>query len=148
MDLTQGVSVQIHLETYVTQEGETEKHVFDQPGTLIQIGDTLYLRYREVNEQEGTDYPVTLRLRANGDVQLSRGSSDTDVEMKLHFASERRVVTRYRTPYGVIPVETVTPRLDVRMTESPLAGEIYIEYQLSGNGTPLGNYRLRLIFSA
>ncbi|WP_179394237.1 DUF1934 domain-containing protein [Lacticaseibacillus absianus] len=147
MDLAHGVSIQIHLETYVEQEGTTEKHVFDEPGTLVQVGDTLYIRYREVDPAAGTDYPVTLKLRGDGSVQLARGASDADTHLRLHFANERRILTRYRTPYGDIPVETVTPRLDVRLTEAPLSGEIYIEYELLANGEHLGNYRMRLQFS-
>ncbi|WP_225046609.1 DUF1934 domain-containing protein [Lacticaseibacillus kribbianus] len=148
MDLTHGVPITLHLETFVEQDGATEKHVFDEPGTLVAMGGTLYIRYREVDPEQNTDYPVTLKLRDDGSVQLARGASDADMNLRLHFANDRRILTRYRTPYGVIPVETVTPRLDVRMTEDPLAGEVYIEYQLFGNGEHLGNYRLHLQFSA
>ena len=148
MDLSHGIPVSIHLETYVTQEGETEEHVFNEPGTIVELNDTLYIRYREINEKEHTDYPVTLKLRSDGDVQLSRGGSNDDMQLKLHFANEKRILTQYRTPYGMIPVETITPRLDVRITDDPLAGEIYIEYQLFANGENLGNYRMRLLFQA
>ncbi|WP_262314985.1 YwiB family protein [Lacticaseibacillus parakribbianus] len=148
MDLTHGIAITLHLETFVEQDGETEKHVFDEPGTLVAMGGTLYIRYREVDPTAGTDYPVTLKLRTDGSVQLSRGASDAETNLRLHFANDRRILTRYRTPYGDIPVETVTPRLDVRMTEDPLAGEVYIEYQLFGNGEHLGNYRLHLQFTA
>lgn len=148
MDLTQGLPVSIHLETYVTQDGETASHVFDEPGTAVQIGDTLYLRYKEINSAENTAYPVTMRLRPNGTVQLTRGSESDDTHLRLHFENERRVVTRYRTPYGVMPVETVTPRLDIDVEDDPFRGEVYIEYELFGAGNSLGNYRLRLQFSA
>lgn len=148
MDLTHGIPITLHLETYVTQENETEKHQFDEPGTLVQLGDTLYLRYREIDPEAGTDYPVTMKLRGTGDLQLTRGGSEDDTQLKLHFANERRILTRYRTPYGIIPVETITPRLDVRLTDAPLAGEIYVEYQLNANGDHLGDYRLLLQFSA
>ncbi|KRK70427.1 DUF1934 domain-containing protein [Lacticaseibacillus nasuensis] len=148
MDLAHGIPITLHLETYVTQDDGTEKHVFDEPGTLVQLGDTLYIRYREIDEAAGTDYPVTMKLRGDGDIQLTRGGSADDTQLKLHFANERRVLTRYRTPYGIIPVETITPRLDVRLTDSPLAGEIYVEYQLNANGAHLGDYRLRLLFTA
>ncbi|HAJ53849.1 MAG TPA: DUF1934 domain-containing protein, partial [Lactobacillus sp.] len=37
MDLSQGVPIQIHLETFVTQGDDTETHVFDEPGTLVQM---------------------------------------------------------------------------------------------------------------
>ncbi|MFD1486061.1 DUF1934 domain-containing protein [Lacticaseibacillus baoqingensis] len=148
MDLSRGIPVTIHLETYVTQDDQSEEHVFDETGSLVELNDTLYIRYRELNEAEGTDYPVTLKLRGDGDIQLTRGGSEDDMQLKLHFANERRILTRYRTPYGIIPVETVTPRLDVRLTEAPLAGEIYVEYQLFANGDHLGNYRMRLQFTA
>ncbi len=146
--MTHGVPISIHLETFVTQDGDTEHHVFDEPGTLVQLNDTLYIRYREEDKEAGTNYPVTLKLRGNGEVQLSRGSANDDIELKLHFANERRVLTQYRTPFGVIPVETVTPRLDVRMTTAPLAGEIYIEYQLFAQNQHVGDYRMRLLFNA
>lgn len=77
-----------------------------------------------------------------------RDSSNGDTQLKLFFANEKRVLTRYRTPYGIIPVETVTPRIDVRMTTEPVAGEVYIEYQLFANNQHLGDYRLRLQFNA
>lgn len=148
MDLSRGIPVTIHLQTYVTQEGQTEEHVFDEPGSVVELNDTLYIRYREINEEEHTNYPVTLKLRGDGDVQLTRGGSEDDMQLKLHFANEKRILTRYRTPYGMIPVETVTPRLDVRITNTPLAGEIYIEYELFANGDHLGNYRMNLQFMA
>ena len=148
MDLSQGVPIQIHLETFVTQGEDNETHVFDEPGTWVQMGNALYIRYQEVDEDAGTSMPVTMKLREDGDVQLSRGSSNGDTQLKLFFANEKRVLTRYRTPYGIIPVETVTPRIDVRMTTEPVAGEVYIEYQLFANNQHLGDYRLRLQFNA
>ena len=112
------------------------------------MGNALYIRYQEVDEDAGTSMPVTMKLREDGDIQLSRGSSNGDTQLKLFFADEKRVLTRYRTPYGIIPVETVTPRIDVRMTTEPVAGEIYVEYELFANRQHLGNYRLRLQFKA
>ena len=41
MDLSHGIPVSIHLETYVTQEGETEEHVFNEPGTIVELNDTI-----------------------------------------------------------------------------------------------------------
>ncbi|KRO17280.1 DUF1934 domain-containing protein [Lacticaseibacillus saniviri] len=148
MDLSSGIPIQIHLETYVTQEGETEQHLFDEPGTLVQMGDNLYIRYQETDEESGTTYPVTLKVQGDGDIQLSRGASDSDTQLKLHFVNERRIITRYRTPYGVIPVETATPRIDMEFTDDPVSGEIYVEYQLFANEQHLGDYRMRLLFNA
>jgi len=148
MDQTQGIPVQIHLETFVTQDEETEQNIFDEPGTVVQLGDSLYIRYQETDDETGTTMPVTLKIKGPDDVSLSRGSSEGDTQLKLHFVNERRIVTRYRTPYGIIPVETATPRMDMQLQENPFGGEVYIEYQLYANNEHVGDYRLRLIFNA
>ena len=73
--------------------------------------------------------PVTMELREDGDVQLSRGSSNGDTQLKLFFANERRADAIAQRTVS-FRLETVTPRIDVRMTTEPVAGEVYIEYQL------------------
>ncbi|KRN27893.1 hypothetical protein IV38_GL001732 [Lactobacillus selangorensis] len=148
MAMTTGTPIAIHLETHVTQNGETEKHVFDEKGQLVQIGQSLYIRYKETSEDDGSLIPVTLKIEQNGDIQLSRGDTNGSTHMKLFFAQGKKVLTRYRTPYGIIPVETVTPNMRIRIKNQPVSGEIYVEYQLFAEGQHLGDYQLSLIFTA
>lgn len=147
MDMTRGVPVQIHLETWVNQDGNNEHHEFNEPGQLVQMGDTLYVRYREQTDGDAT-VPVTFKIAGTDSVMLTRGTAETDTRLQLQFEAEKAVVARYTTPYGVIPVQTVTPRMDVVFTDDPLNGEVYIEYRLDANQQHLGDYRLHLNFTA
>lgn len=148
MELSASLPIMIHLETIVQQNGDSTQHVFDEPGQLVQVGRSLYIRYKETSEDDGSQIPVTMKLESDGDVKLTRGAQSTGQRLQLHFSRNTRVIARYQTPYGIIPIETATPRLDVRIKERPVSGEIYIEYQLFGGNDHLGDYRLRLAFTA
>lgn len=148
MDLTNATPIEIHLETLVKQEGDTTKHVFDEPGQLVQMGDTLYFRYSEIDQDTGAKTPVMIKVMADGDVQLSRLSHQDGVNLKLFFSLGNRMIAQYKTPFGVIPVETVTPKLHFRMKNRPVSGELYIEYQLFAGETHIGDYQLQLQFTA
>ncbi|WP_155287077.1 DUF1934 domain-containing protein [Lacticaseibacillus zhaodongensis] len=145
MDMSRGVPVQVHVETWVDQDGEKEHHQFDEPGQVVQLGDTWYVRYIEPGDEH---LPVTFKIQGTEAVTLIRGSSNNDTHVRLQFIAEKQVTAQYHTPYGVIPVETITPRMDVALNNEPTGGEAYIEYRLSANGQHIGDYRLRLLFNA
>jgi uncharacterized beta-barrel protein YwiB (DUF1934 family) len=48
----------------------------------------------------------------------------------------------------MLPVETVTPMLRVRLRERPFSGEVNVDYDLYAGEQLLGNYKLRLQFTA
>ncbi|MCH4172419.1 MAG: DUF1934 domain-containing protein [Lactobacillus sp.] len=148
MDLKSAIPIEIHLQTKVHQAGETMQHVFDEPGQLVQIGETLYFRYAEIDPDTGARTPVMIKIMPNGDVQLSRLSKQDGINLKLFFSLGHKMVARYQTPYGIIPVETITPKLRFRMKNQPVSGELYIEYQLIAGNEPIGEYQLQLIFTA
>ncbi|MFC6182614.1 DUF1934 domain-containing protein [Lactiplantibacillus daowaiensis] len=144
-DLTTGVPVAIHLETQAVQDGEAANYALDVDGQLVQMGDAFYLRYQEVSDDHPEPIPVTIKLAANGDVVLTRSAEN---RLRLHFANGKRVQARYRTPMGILPVETVTPLLQVRLRERPFSGEVNINYQLYAGEQRIGDYKLRLQFTA
>ncbi|MBZ5943036.1 DUF1934 domain-containing protein, partial [Weissella cibaria] len=81
----------------------------------------------------------------DGNVLLTRSSES---EMRLRFANGKRIEARYRTPYGLFPIETVTPFLEIELQEGPLAGRVNIDYQLFAGEQLIGNYKIRLQFTA
>lgn len=145
MDMTNGIPVRVQLEAWVTQAGQQEHHAFDEQGQLVQLGDTIYIRY---TEPTGDKVPVTVKLKGQNQIGLTRGSSDSDTHMHLDFIAEKEIQAQYRTPYGIIPVSTITPRMDVLVNSMPLSGQAYVEYRLKANGDIVGDYRMRLIFNA
>lgn len=145
MALDNGILIAIHLETFIEQEGEKNHLVFDEPGQVFQMGNSIYLRYQEVDEKSGQKIPVTMKIDGEGTVLLTRAAEN---EMRLRFASGKRIEARYRTPYGLFPIETVTPLLDVQLQNEPLAGQVNIDYQLLAGKQLIGNYKIRLQFTA
>jgi len=144
-DLTTGVPVAIHLETRARQDGETANYALDVDGQLVQMGDVFYLRYKEVSDEAPEPIPVTIKLAANGDVVLTRNAEN---HLRLHFSNGKRIRAHYQTPMGLLPVETVTPMLRVRLRERPFSGEVNVDYDLYAGEQLLGNYQLRLQFTA
>ena len=49
-DLSTSIPVGIHLATHTVQDGEASDYVLDVEGQIVQIGETIYLRYREPQE--------------------------------------------------------------------------------------------------
>ena len=54
-----------------TSSRETENFLFDLQGQAVKIGDTLYIRYKEI-QPDGTDVPVTMKIMPDGLIQLIR----------------------------------------------------------------------------
>ena len=72
MELSQGTPISIKLRTKVKQQGEVQDFYFDLKGQMVTIGDTLYIRYKEMQEETGDEIPVTIKLVPDGHVQLIR----------------------------------------------------------------------------
>lgn len=140
-----GVPVNIHIETRHWQDGEQDDLTQDVAGHYVQVGDTFYLRYDEQLEGQPAAV-VTLRIKADGTVRLSRNHEE--LQMKLFFAANQRVEATYRTPYGLIPIDTETTNLNVAVNRTPLMGTVAIDYRLYTDGQPLGKYQIRLHFNA
>jgi len=143
--LSTGVPVMIHLETHIKQDEDVSDYRLDVDGQLVQMGSNLYLRYLEPNKETGEQTPVTMKFTPDGEVHLTRKA---EAELRLHFVSGKRVTARYNTPYGIMPIETVTPYLETSFQEKPFSGNVKIDYLLYANDDLVGNYKIRLQFTA
>lgn len=144
MELKNGLPVSIKLATKVTQQQTTEDFYFELAGQLVTIGDTLYIRYQEVQE-DGQKIPVTIKIMPDGAVQLTRSG---DMRMRLKFIYREMVNTSYNTPYGTMLFSTYTKNLRVSLKDRPASGEIVIEYDLYMADEQIGNYQINLDFTA
>ncbi|EOH90764.1 DUF1934 domain-containing protein [Enterococcus asini] len=144
MELKNGLPVSIKLATKVTQQQTTEDFYFELAGQLVTIGDTLYIRYQEVQE-DGQKIPVTIKIMPDGAVQLTRSG---DMRMRLKFIYREMVNTSYNTPYGTMLFSTYTKNLRVSLKDRPASGKIVIEYDLYMADEQIGNYQINLDFTA
>lgn len=145
MEQSQGTPISIKLRTKVYQNGEHQEFFFDLKGQMVKIGDTLYIRYQEIQENGQEAIPVTIKLMPDGHVQLIRAG---EMRMRLKFGYRERLETTYRTPYGMLQIETFTKELHVSLKDRPTAGNVMIEYDLFMGPEKVGEYYLTLDFTA
>ena len=84
MNINEGIPAKIKVQTKVTQNNETEDFVFDLPGQVVKMGDTLYIRYKEI-QQDGQEVPVTVKVMPDSQVQLIRSG---ETRMRMRYARE------------------------------------------------------------
>ena len=82
MKINEGIPAKINVQTKVTQNNETEDFVFDLPGQVVKMGDTLYIRYKEI-QPDGQEIPVTVKVTPDSQVQLIRSG---EARMRMRFA--------------------------------------------------------------
>lgn len=144
MELKNGLPVSIKMATKVTQQQTTQDFYFELAGQLVTIGDTLYIRYQEVQE-DGQKVPVTIKIMPDGAVQLTRSG---EMRMRLKFVYREMVNTSYNTPYGTMLFSTYTKNLRVSLKDRPASGKLLIEYDLYMADEQIGNYQIDLEFTA
>lgn len=144
VDLKKGLPVSIQLKTEVFQNEELQEFLFDLQGQVVKIGDTLYIRYKEMQEDE-TEIPVTMKISPDGSIQLIRSG---EMRLRLKFVYREKAETSYQTPYGVMFFSTYTRDLHFSLTDHPTAGKVSVEYDLFTAGEKIGNYKLSLDFTA
>ncbi|GLB47223.1 hypothetical protein WR164_12020 [Philodulcilactobacillus myokoensis] len=140
-----GTPVEIHLETHITQNDNVSSYVFDLNGQVIKMGNAVYIRYMEDDNKNGHPVPVTMKINNEGNIRLTRSGEN---KMQMYFAEGKRIEARYRTPYGILPIETETPNLNVQYRDLPFRGNIKIDYNLLVGAKLLGQYKIRLQFTS
>ncbi len=136
--------VAIHLTTYIQQSGDVSSFNFNVRGKLFRMGDIVYLRFMEDDQHNGHAVPVTVRINANGHVKLTRSGAN---QLQLNFIQGKRVEARYQTPAGMLPIDTVTPNVDLQYRNRPFSGSLRVDYDLYAERQLLGRYRLQLQFT-
>ncbi|KAF1295731.1 hypothetical protein BAU15_04125 [Enterococcus sp. JM4C] len=145
MDLTHGIPVSIQLATKVIQNQEVQDFYFDLTGQVVKMADTLYIRYKEVQEETGEEVPVTIKITPDGRIQLIRAG---EMRMRLKFGYQERLETNYQTPYGLLAIHTFTRNLRFSLKDRPISGKIVIDYDLYMAEDKIGEYLLTLDFTA
>lgn len=137
-----GIPVKVKIQTHIEQDGKSESFSFNEDGQLFKMGSTVYIRYQETNPL-GT-IPVTMKLAGDGTVQLRRHASS---DLRLVFDIKKQILTKYRTPAGLIDITTDTKMVNFKYSELPLNGDVAIDYALIAGEEVVGQYKIRLQFA-
>ncbi|WP_105957352.1 DUF1934 domain-containing protein [Apilactobacillus quenuiae] len=138
-------SVVVDLTTYIKQDDESEKFTFRELGTLVNVNDKTYLRFKETQKEEKVA-SVTIKI-SDDHVQLTR-QDNMGHHSRLIFAENEKHDTIYQTPYGPIKLSVNTKDLLYNYQEAPQAGDLDIEYELMSGNMMIGEYKMELHFSA
>lgn len=145
MEERKSVPVIIKVKTEVYQEGDFREFMIEEEGQIVRIGDVLYIRYNEFLEGVETKIPVTMKILADGSVQLIRAG---EVRMKLKFDYQQFNETNYNTPFGMMWIKTFTNNIRVSLKDRPYSGQVTIDYDLYGGEEKIGVYHVELSFTA
>lgn len=145
MEERKSVPVIIKVKTEVFQENELKEYFMEEEGQIVRIGEVLYVRYNEILDGLENKVPVTMKILADGSVQLIRAG---DVRMKLKFDYQKFNETHYQTPFGTMWIKTFTNNIRVSLKDRPFSGEVTIDYDLFGGEEKIGVYHLELKFTA
>ncbi|MDT2737884.1 DUF1934 domain-containing protein [Enterococcus pseudoavium] len=143
MNINEGIPAKIKVKTKVTQNNETEDFVFDLPGQVVKMGDTLYIRYQEI-QPDGQEIPVTVKVTPDSQVQLIRSG---EARMRMRFAYREKIETSYKTPYGMFIISTYAEKLHISLKDRPFSGLITIDYSLYMKEEKVGDYQMVLEFT-
>ncbi|MDT2603471.1 DUF1934 domain-containing protein [Enterococcus dongliensis] len=143
MNIKEGIPAKIKVQTKVTQNNETEDFVFDLPGQVVKMGDTLYIRYKEI-QPDGQEAPVTVKVTPDSQVQLIRSG---ETRMRMRFAYREKMETNYKTPYGMFIISTYAKNLHISLKDRPFSGVITIDYDLYMKEEKVGDYQMVLEFT-
>ncbi|GAA2905921.1 DUF1934 domain-containing protein [Enterococcus pseudoavium] len=143
MNINEGIPAKIKVKTKVTQNNETEDFVFDLPGQVVKMGDTLYIRYQEI-QPDGQEIPVTVKVTPDSQVQLIRSG---EARMRMRFAYREKIETSYKTQYGMFIISTYAEKLHISLKDRPFSGLITIDYSLYMKEEKVGDYQMVLEFT-
>ena len=100
------------------------------PGDFYEIEDGFKVEYNEtkISGMEGTK--TIIIIRKNSFDLIREGTTET----KMEFENNKRTVSLYKTPYGVLDVKITTKKLDININED--GGTINTMYILEIGGQP------------
>lgn len=145
MEERKSIPVMIKVKTEVFQENELREFFLEEEGQIVRIGEVLYIRYNERLEGIEDKVSVTMKILADGSVQLIRSG---EIRMKLKFDYQKYNETNYQTPFGTMIINTFTNNLRVSLKDQPDSGQVVIDYDLFGGDEKIGVYHLELNFTA
>ncbi|WP_027108940.1 DUF1934 domain-containing protein [Lacticigenium naphthae] len=141
-NLKNGLPAEIHMETTLFQNDEQQHHQFSEPGRVVEMNGSYYIRYEEKHEEQSI--PVTIKVEADGIVSLIRRGEMTT---RLRFDRDKVTQTQYKTPVGILPVDIQTTNVKISYYDRPFSGRVYVDYSLHMSEQKLGDYHLRLRFT-
>ena len=134
------MAVKITVNTTITNDSEKETYELITFGQYIQKTSSVFLRYDELMEEGSAKTVVKV---SNQEGSIVRNGA---VEIRLPFQMNKTLVGSYKTPYGVLDMETSTTGIRHEFDDVLKKGLINIFYDLKVQGNHAGTYQVSITF--
>ncbi len=129
--MNQGKDVTVKIEGIHKDalSGEVQSTSYLGKGRFFERGDSFLVFYTETDDDKAkTDVRLTVRKT---NAELKR---EGNVSCRFLFSEGENTQTRYRTPFGDMPMEIETKKYHMNMSGNTL--DVHVEYSLIIDGTP------------
>ncbi|MCJ7841588.1 DUF1934 domain-containing protein [Lederbergia sp. NSJ-179] len=128
--------IKIHLTTKVRMDNDEETYELTVFGRHYQKGQTIYLKYDEIQEQ-GTVHTVVKITKKEAFI-LRTGL----LKMRLNFSLHEQKNGSHESELGTLFLTTDTKRLIHHETNDGCTGRLSLAYELAMQGTVAGYYEM------
>ena len=133
--------VKIHLQTTVTNGSDKETYELLTFGTLQKKGQSLYLKYEEVQEDLQTTNAIV--KWSEEEVFIMRSGH---VNMRQKFIKDVMTQSMFESPLGALQMLTTAKSMHLRVGPSQADGEMKLIYDLAIQGSDVGEYEMKITF--
>lgn len=120
----------------INRETNAEEDVmeFVTEGKLYKKQGSTYLVYEETEMSGLEGVKTTLRIdRNSNEVKMKRFGHDA-MGTVMEFKKGERVNSMYETPFGILPMELLTYKIDNFIEPDEARGKLFIDYEVSLKG--------------
>lgn len=132
--------IKIHLTTKIKLDQDEETYELTVFGRHYQKGDTIYLKYDEVQEQ-GTVHTV-VKINKNEAFILRTGI----LKMRLNFKLNEEKRGSHESELGTLFLTTNTKQFTHHETNDHCDGQLHLAYELSMQDTLAGFYEMKIVY--
>ncbi|KRG15869.1 hypothetical protein ACA30_04670 [Virgibacillus soli] len=133
-------SIKIHLTTKIKLDQDEETYELTVFGRHYQKGDTIYLKYDEIQEQ-GTIHTV-VKITKDEAFILRTGL----LKMRLNFKLNEQKRGSHESELGTLFLTTNTKRFTHNETNDHCDGKLSLAYELSMQGKLAGFYEMEIVY--
>ena len=124
-------------------KGQREKVAHLAEGQYYFRNKKHYIKYDDSAMDKENVIATTIKTDGDRLTLFRRGAVDTE----MTFSHGEMTRSMYHTPYGPMELEIHTRQLEIHMDEVGANGEIDLFYDLTVNGSPVGEYELHIKIS-
>ncbi|WP_157950815.1 DUF1934 domain-containing protein [Peribacillus acanthi] len=134
--------VKVTLKTVISSGNEKEEYEFITFGTAQTKGETLYLQYDEIQDDNQERIQTVVKWNDEEAFIMRKGP----VKMRQRFRRDVETVGIYESQYGSMQMLTYTNKMEYTWNNLEKEGIISLIYDLNMQGNKIGQYEMTILY--